>query len=271
MDKKTKEEYIKWYKTAQKHVNDESVIPNLTDGEIIANTSKMDWLMFVKATHEDRKDAVNYPEPNIYLAIRGKTLQMGLTFNNAPSVDKLKNILDKKSEIEREKIVEKLLALDDSYYTLVNRKIREFWGPAPIYEEELEIQTSKLNDAKFQKIIKECMKIREEGIEHKKTAKHDSYWEGPTVDLVYVEVPKKEKSFFKAIDDIIPIFKLCVDIKSNTELEDLDLIEKIKKIDSWDWYIEEDRGGLAELLKEKFDIEISTQKLKKLMKRLKKK
>jgi len=262
MEKIKKDEYIKWYKISRDHVNDFGVIPDLTDKEILKNISKMNWLMFVKATHEERKDAVNYPEPNMYLIIGKDILKIGLTFNNAPSVDKLKNILNKNSKIERERIVEKLLALNDSYDTIVLRKIRKFRGPPPTYNPELDIQTNKLDDKNFQKIIDKCIKIRGEGKDHRKTAKHASYYEGPTVDLVYIEIPKDMESFKKVIGDMIPIFKLCVDIKTETQLEDLDLINKIKQIDSWDWYLSEDRKGLAELITERFNIEVTPAKLK---------
>ena len=85
-------EYIQWYNLAQKYLKDE-VVPKLTDEEIKANISRENWIMFAKATHEDRKDAVSYPEPNIYLIVEKNKLLIGLTFNNAPAVDKFKNII----------------------------------------------------------------------------------------------------------------------------------------------------------------------------------
>jgi hypothetical protein len=230
----------------------------------------MNWLMFIKATHEDRKDAVNYPEPNMYLAIEKDVLRVGLTFNNAPSVDKLKNILNKNSAIERDKIVKKLLTLNDSYETIVLRKIRKYRGPSPTYEEELTIQTNKLNDDKFQQIIEKCVEIREEGKKHRKIAKHASYYEGPTVDLLYLEIPKKEDVFKEIMADMIPIFMLCVNIKTDSELKDLDLIKKIKQIESWDWYLSEDRSGLVELIEDKFSIKVTSTRLKKINDKIRK-
>ena len=265
-----KQEYIKYYRIAQEYVNDSSVLPNLTDDEIYNNISPENWLMFVKATHEDKKNAINCPEPNIFLVIEPEKLRIGLIFNNAPAMDKLKNILSDVSKVDREKLISKLMLLDDRFKTKVRRKIRKMHGPAPEYVDELIIQTNKLNEEQFTKIIEKCIQIREEGKENKKFAKYKSYYEGSAVDLTYIEISKKEDIFKKVIKDMIPLFKICVDIKTTNEIEDLELLKKIQTINQWDWYIEEDRKGLAEIIKEKFDIEVSTHKLKNLFKKLKK-
>ena len=214
-----KQEYIKWYRIAERHINDITLIPNLIDKEITKNISRNNWLMFVKATHDDRKNAINYPEPNIYLSLGENSLILGLTFNNMPSVNKFKNIIEQHSTIKKEKLVKKLIELNNSYKTLVSRKIRKYRGPAPEYETEMEIQTCTLNDEIFQNMIQKIIKIREEGKEHKKLQKYKSYFEGPSVDLARIEIKKDEADFKSVIDDLLPVYALCVGIKTDSEIK----------------------------------------------------
>ncbi len=266
MTKPNQEEYVKWYNIAREHINNDKIIPKISDNEIIKNISGENWLMFIKGTQEDRANAVNYPEPNVYLVIDDNTLEIGLTFNNTPSVDKFKNIIKGHSDVEKTELVKKLLALNNQYLTCLVRKIRKMYGPSPKHTTEYEIQTNTLNDEKFEKLILDCVKIREEGIKNKETAEFASYFEGPVVELIYIEIKQDKKSFTAVLDDIVPIYSLCLDVKSDEQYEDNLILEKIKQIDSWDWYLEEDRKGLSEILKKRFNIEIEHTKLRKYIK-----
>lgn len=264
-------EYIKWYRLAQEYVNDKNLFPSLTDTEILKNISRNNWLMFANAYQQEKKHAINLPEPNIYLSIEKDKLWVGIAFNNLAAVEKLTNILSDKSSAERNELIKMLLKLNNNYITIVERRIRKYYGPRPEFITETEIQTNKLNETEFQKIIKTCIKIREEGKEHKKLASHESFFECPAINLIAINIDKDVDKLKSVLSDIVPIYKICLDIKSTRDIEEGDLSEKIKQIESWEWALEEDRSWLAEQLKEKFNVEVSTLKLKKYADKLFKK
>lgn len=51
--------------------------------------------------------------------------------------------------------------------------------------------------------------------------------------------------------------------------EKKELLEKIKQIDNWDWYLDQKPNMLSQELKDKFDIKVSSAKLRGLRRTIK--
>jgi hypothetical protein len=122
-------------------------------------------------------------------------------------------------------------SLDNDYKTVVVRKIRQFYGDNCKYKDELSINTNKLNDLEFKKIIILCEKIQLEGKENRKNTQKTSFNESPTVDLLRITIKQDPDDFYKALNNIIIIYKKCIKLKTNNDLEESQILNSIKKIE----------------------------------------
>lgn len=218
-----KEKYLKWYKLAQEIVNNTELIPERTDKEILDLVSQEDWLMFLIKELSDMKEAKNADKPNVFFSIfkddNRDYGRIGVTFNNVPAVDILKNILNKYCKNEKEKLTELLLSLEGTWEIKVERKIKEHhWQEAPRYVPELHVNCNEINEKIVDQIINLVNKIREEGKENRKTI-GTSYIETPSVNLVETTFELSEEEFSKRTKEAFEILRVCLDVKSDREIK----------------------------------------------------
>lgn len=216
-----KRKYIKWYKIAKEVINDDSLVPERTDEEILDCVSEEDWLMFLPEGIT-REQAKSREDPNVYFYMRNDDNIIGLTFNNVVAVDKIKNLLSPYSLTHKEAIVNKLLSLDDSWWTKLNHKIKEHnFASTPYYIEELKIKSNTINDAEINKFFDFANKIRKEGKEKaiaKKASENLWYREVPGIDLMETEVNLTEEEFKKKIVEVFDVLRICIGVKSDSEI-----------------------------------------------------
>lgn len=218
MNTDEKKKYLKWYRIAQEFINDKALIPDLTDEKILKMVSGNDWLSLV-STGTDLESTRNSKNPNIFISIRNEKMDIGLVFNTASSIDKINNILLHHSEEQREKIMYLLRRLDDNYYTTIGKITKKkYWCETPTYSEYiLNEKSNKIDDKFIEQMFKESQRIREEG--KIKKEKHQVSFEGPHIGLVRIEIDLDEEDFKRRIKELIEIWKICVMIESNSQIE----------------------------------------------------
>ena len=246
-----KEKYLKWYKLAQEIVNNSELIPERTDKEILDLVSQEDWLMFLIKELSDMKEAKNADKPNVFFSIfrddNRDYGRIGVTFNNVPAVDILKNILNKYCKDEKEKLTELLLSFDGTWEIKVKRKIKEHhWQETPRYVSEIHVNCNEINEKIVDQIINLVNKIREEGKENRKTM-GTNYMETPSVSLVETTFELSEEEFSKRTKEAFEVLEVCLNVKSEGE---------IKKI------VKSKNSELEELKKEKEALESRLEKFR---------
>jgi len=128
------------------------------------------------------------------------------------------------SEEQRKRIIELLHSLDDNCYTTLEIKSKKkHWAETPTYSDPVLIEKSnKLDDKFIEQLFKESQKIREEG--KIKKEKHQVSFEGPHIGLVRIKINLDEEDFKRRVKELIEIWKNCVMIESNSQIE-----SKLKK------------------------------------------
>lgn len=224
MKESEKIKYIKWYRLAQKAVNDEEIIPNISDDEIISLVSKEDWLIFLLPSEGKKEDAYSRDDPSIFMDMIEDKIRLGIFFNTIGSVEKIKNILTGIHDADRKKLAEIFNKLDDEYETVLSRKVKSYnFAQVPEYHEVMKTKTNQLNENFIRDMFEQVIQIREEGVEKTKTEKLKGkyYFEGPVIDLAIITIDKDENKFIKRILELKKIFTICTKIKTDTELRQL--------------------------------------------------
>ncbi len=224
-----KTKYVKWYKIARDTINDESLTPFRADDEILDCVSEEDWLMFIPPDIT-RERAESLPEPNIYFYIRDDINRIGLTFNNVGSMDKIRNILlDYSSEL-KEILVEKLLKLDDRWKLSLNRKIKiKHFRNIPNFTRIFYINTNKIDNEKINKLFDLSTQIRKDGKirREEERVKNDMWYsEVPSMDLMHIDIGLDEQEYKKRIIEAFDILKICLEVKSDTQIRKIQREEK---------------------------------------------
>lgn len=115
--------------------------------------------------------------------------------------------------------------MDDNYNTTIEVKThKKRWNDTPEYNKSrLEsINSNKINDEFIEKLFKESQKIREDG--KIKKERHQVSYEGPLIGLARIEIDLNEDDFKRRIKELIEIWKICLLIENNSQIE-----SKLKK------------------------------------------
>ncbi|MBA7593898.1 hypothetical protein ES703_00832 [subsurface metagenome] len=229
-----KKKYIKWYRLAQQAINDESIIPELTDEQVMGLVSDENWLPIASPeidklmSPEDVKEKVRKSKhPHIRIYLEDQKIGIGLLFNTVASIDKLKNILTPYFTEEKKKLVQLLCGLDEGYETLLYKKTKTTCPvDSPDYEEILDpTVTNRIDDEFVTQMFRKLKIVRQEGIEEirKRKERGEWYWRGVAVHLAEVEINKNEGEYKRRVRELVEIYKVCAAVKTDTQ------IRRIKK------------------------------------------
>lgn len=231
-------EYVKWYHIAQKIVNDEAVIPKLSEDKVKDRLSRANWLLLV-APYSEKEESKFTDEPNIFLRIVENTLILGLSFNNVPAVERLIDSLDEYNKETRLKIIEVIKKLGPGFEVSVEKRIwRKNYAAKPEFEDvsPFPMKAVDMDNSMVSKIIDTVNALRKECLEHTREARgKDGYYrEAPSVSLAYIEFKKNEESFSKNLMKLVNLYKLCVSVKSKKQIREIKSKEESdkKKVES---------------------------------------
>jgi len=233
MDKKEYTKYIKWYNFAERIIQNEELIPKREENDVFNIISKENWLIFCKKD-EYKEIAVNKPEPNVFFDIKYENARLGLTFNNLKSYERFKTIMHGYNKELKKKITSKLLKLDNSWKISISRKIKDSnYKQTPKYELVKEWNSNGINESIIDELLKKANNIREHGreerVKHKNLGKF--YRETPSINLMISEFKLSEDEFKDRILEIFDILALCLNIKSDVEINKIkrELEKKLKE------------------------------------------
>jgi predicted RNA-binding Zn-ribbon protein involved in translation (DUF1610 family) len=162
---------------------------------------------------------------NIYIALNKinsetEKIGIGLTCNTIDSVEKMRNILDSYHNPERENLLSALKKLDDTFTASVSRKIKEnHFAQPPVYQTKLQIKSNQINDEIIKNIFKITDEIRKRGIELMELHGISHPIEAPTIQLAYCEFQMNEDIFRRRLQELKPLFEICLRVKRSGELE----------------------------------------------------
>ena len=274
-----KSDYIKWYNLARDTIKNEDLIPTRTNTEIIDLVSKEGWLLF--CLKGDTKEITkNKDEPNIFFDLHNREgnfkdmSRLGLSFNNLKSYERFKMIMKGTNKEIKEKVTEKLLRLGSDWKINIRRKIKHNWALKPKYNKEKEWASNQINENIVNEIIELGDKIRTEGQNERKKWEPKYYFEGPAVNLMESEFPRKEETYVDKILESFAILSLCLEVKTRVEInqEVRRMIKRIEELEILKEHKEEHIKKLK-LLKDvsffsKEDVEKQEKELEELKKEL---
>jgi hypothetical protein len=220
---KWKYQYIRWFKIAQE-VLGSNLVRKLDDTDVINWISREHWLMLPLPTEIDMEDAKNRWDPNIYIELWEKNgkekIGIGLTCNTIKSVEKMQNILDSYHNPERERLLFALKKLDNTFTASVSSKRKEnHFAQSPDYDRKLELKSNEIDEKYIKEIFRITTEIRKKGIRLKETWGTSHPIEAPTFQLAYCGFPIDEDIFRKKLQELKPVFEICLHIKKSGELE----------------------------------------------------
>jgi len=266
-----KTDYIRWYKLAEKLIQNESLIPKRSEEEIVKNCIHFrhdgPWMMFMP--RDETKDTMkSMDKPNVYLFIDGNELDLGVTFQSAPATDRFENIVHSLHSKEKEELKEKLKRLPANYNTAVEKKIKKkYYAEPPQYEIVLSSPSNEVGDKKFEELVEKINEIRENG--RLKTIGAGNYpSETPSLNLASLRITRDEAKFKGAIINLFDVLKTCLEIKTGAGLKDLQIL---KLIEEAGWSPEElksqsDYRALQDNIVYKHHKEVPIQTLKRAVK-----
>jgi len=208
--------YVRWYHIIEQVFG--TAVPHLSDDETQNYVSERDWMIVPIPGEADKNKAKSAGRPNLYFALSDEDIvTFGIVYEKLDSVKQLRRIILPYNERERNELISKLMVLDNSFVTSVNRKVKAH-DPreSPEYTETFALRTNKIDHEKFVTIFKEVDKILDEReiLDGKR-----KYHLAPTVTLVYGETKRDEKAFAEALFKIKPIYELSVKARTEEEYE----------------------------------------------------
>jgi DNA-directed RNA polymerase subunit RPC12/RpoP len=216
--------YVEFYRIAQDILGDNLVKPIEDDYEIVSEwVSKEGWLMLPLPSESCMSDAKNRRGPNIYVSASDEEIIIGIAVNTLESVYQLKNILHEFHNKEKSDLLHEITRLEDSFLTKVERKIKEkHFNQSPRYQNEIKIQSNKLDNESINKIFFTVDKIREDGLKLQKARGTSHPIETPRIELTGTSFENDDEIFRQKLISIKPIFETCINIKTRTELNKID-------------------------------------------------
>jgi len=221
-----KSKYVPWYRLVESVFGGD--VPHLTDEEIIDCVSNEDWIIVPVAGEKDKEEAKQAQRPNLFFDLSDHSeITIGITYDKLATVERLRNIISPFNENERNEIIEKLTTLDDSFFTLVYRKIKEYyWGQSPTYEAVFVEHSNRMNYERLVDVFKVVDAIMNE---RSMLEKGKKYKLAPVINIVNVKTNRDENDFKENLAKIKPIYEITLKVRTQEEFERETIDRKISE------------------------------------------
>jgi len=206
--------YINIYLFLYERISDETVIPKLRDIDIIGKwVSNKNWLMIPPKDCYNKEEALISPYPNIWINLSENldSMECGLHWAQANSVNNFLNLLDPLNHKSREKLKGIFSSLKRNYVIIVQKKIHEK-GLAPVAPPDFKLykkwESKKFSGETADEILKSVEEVREEGQQLRENGKVE--WCVPTIQIEYKGIDGDNyKELLGIVIDYIKIVKIC--------------------------------------------------------------
>lgn len=220
--------YVKWYHLA-KEVLGEGLLKNVPDAEVPQWVSRRNWLLFPLPKENKKKEAESRPYPNLYMAVRDGSIQIGLVCNTLRSVERMRNILDPFHVRERVEFLRWMRTLDSDFQTHVQAKLKDFWSDTPKYSMEHTFRSNSIDDTKIGPLFAEADRIRAEGTTSRLEAGKRYPPKAPIIDVAEVRnLPFDERVFKLKLSELKPLFAISLEVKTSDQIEEARDLEKLE-------------------------------------------
>ena len=220
--------YLNLYSFLYDKINDVSVIPKLSDKDLIEIwISNRNWLMIPPKDCSNREEAKSSPYPNIWINVDKnlESMSAGLHWAQIKSVYNFLTILDTLNSKSREKLQITFKSLNKDYRIKTQLKTHKK-GLAPTapsdFEDDRRWRLKDFNVTIVDEILNSVEKIREKG--HILKEREEVEWGVPTIMIEYEKIKCNEyEALLDVIMDYIKIIKVCHETLTIAQ------IKKIKK------------------------------------------
>ncbi len=206
--------YIPWYRLSESVLD--RLLPNRTDREIMRSVFSTDWLILPTPEETNRRQAVERPDPNIFIAVDGE-VRIGLVCNTLASQRKMENILLEYHSSEKDEFLKLLRHLENDFETSVGKKVYEHhFLESPTYSSAFRHRSNTMDEKLFEKIFSLAHAIHEEG----RSLRREKYKRIlPTVTLARSSFPQDEKVFSEKLASLRPLYELGLSIRTTPEIK----------------------------------------------------
>lgn len=229
-----KKQYIEWYNLAQETIDNEEIIPKISDDRIIDVVSERNWLPIPIKIEQTKEHTKNRDNCKIWISIgrafgdpiNSKKIQMGLSYNNQKGIDRFVNLLLPFNSELRKSVVEKFSKTDPRYKLIIYRKVKEFnYAQVPDYDPVLEFAVNKIKDKEINEILELVQRLsveaRQKSKEEKEKGKYFSDF--PEISLE-IEINRDKEEFKKLMVETVELYKILSRVEDENSI-----IRKLKQ------------------------------------------
>ena len=270
------EKYVQIYAWAKEVITDEKLLPSRTKEQIINLISQENWLAFPKENQFTKKDIDNDPKANIFVALSGDKIIIGVTLNKKLSIDWFMEAAEEYHKADQKELLDLMHELPSDFMTELEKKKKfKHYSETPTYEEieELTKPSNAFSEEDFDKFFKRSKELEEQGAKEKAERGVSFYPIMPTINLVTKKISFEKNAVKETVRLLYPILKVCLEIEPREIHETMKIVEKIKEwvndkgIPQWPYGLDADD---REILVKKAGLDSETIALKRAIKILRK-
>lgn len=235
--------YISWYRIIESVFGLD--VPHLTDTKIQSYVSSEDWMIIPITGEQNKEDARQAQRPNLFFELsQDKAIRVGITYDKIESVQRLRQVIMPFNSKTREEMLERLAVLDDSFFTNVSRKMKEYyWAQSPLYRIVYRRQCNALTQPDLIEMFTTVDKIM---AERDLLEKGKKYKLAPAINLVDVTTLRDEVHFREILKKIKPVYEAAVNVETEEDVEVAKAEVESQKRDDFAKYVEDLKQKLSQ-------------------------
>lgn len=183
-----------------------------------------------------KEEIARRTDPSICVTDRPgqENMEIVLQCNTLKSVEKLRNILDSHEQKQKGDLLVGLSKLDEDFKTLVYSKQKPYnFGQSPSYVVDRAYPSRTITEKDIDLLFKRVDEIRKQGIDQKLRMNRRDPPELPAIGIAHVYIRRDESLFQNKIEQIKPIYKATLVVKTDSELRKIvKAEEKAKRLEA---------------------------------------
>ncbi|MHB1909341.1 MAG: hypothetical protein ACYCQJ_10805 [Nitrososphaerales archaeon] len=219
MQKSQRLNFLRWYDLAKIVLGD--LMPERSDAVIQICLFESDVMVLPLPRETTKEEIANRADPSICVIDRPhqENIEILLQCNTLKSVEKLRNILDLHQQKQKADLLEGLSKLDSDFKTIVYSKQKQYnFGQSPSYLIDQAYSSRTITERDFDLLFRRVDEIRKAGIDQKLLMNRRDPPELPAIGIARVSISRDENIFQQKIQQIKPIYRATLEVKTDSEL-----------------------------------------------------
>lgn len=213
-------DYVKIYKRFNEVINNEEIIPELSDNQIYNYLSRINWMPIpnINELETNKTDITTSPRPHISFRIIDNNCFIDIFFNGKESVNNFLTILESESYKQRKDFIDSIRSLNDNYSCSILYCEKPNFASTPDWIIEYKIKCNELNEKSVFEFIE---KIKEISI---KRDNQQKLLDSGAIATIAVKVASTHfdindnNQLTEVILQISNIFNICLNLKTVKEI-----------------------------------------------------